>query len=378
MQSRASDQPLASHRDLLCFSHLRWEWVFQRPQHLLTRAARDRRVFFIEEPVHTDADAFMERSSPVPNVVVLRPRFAGGVDAHDAVPMQRKLLDRWMTEETVMPDTLWFYTPMALPFASHLSARVRVYDCMDELSGFAGAPAALRLLEKQLLGLCDVVFTGGHSIYELKSQFHTNCHAVPSSVDTHHFAKARMNDCEPEDQRAIPGPILGYCGVLDERLDLDLIAAVADARPDWQLVFIGPVCKIDESSLPRRTNVHYLGARRYDQLPSYLSGWDVGMLPFAINDATRFISPTKTPEYLAAGLHAVSTPVRDVVRGWGNDGLVRIAATASEFVIAVQECLGDTDTTRLSRVDRVLAQNSWDATWQRMQDIMTKTAAAAA
>ncbi len=378
MQYRELEHDGTAHRDLLCFSHLRWEWVFQRPQHLLIRAARSRRVFFLEEPVHTDDAPFMERLSPVTNVVVLRPRFPGGVDAHNAVPMQRRLLDRWLAEEGIMPDTLWFYTPMALPFASHLSARLRVYDCMDELSGFAGAPAALRLLEKQLLGYCDVVFTGGHSLYEAKAHLHANCHAVPSSVDAHHFAKARSHAVEAEDQRAIAGPILGYCGVLDERLDLDLIAGIADARPEWQMVFVGPVCKIDPAALPQRANIHYLGARNYEQLPSYLTGWEVGILPFAINESTRFISPTKTPEYLAAGLHAVSTPVRDVVRGWGADGLVRIAATVPEFVQAVQASLDDSDTTRLARIDRVLAQQSWDATWQRMQDIMSKAAAAAA
>src|SRR5690606_28943889 len=102
---------------------------------------------------------------------------------------------------------------------------------------------------------------------------------------------------------------IGYAGVIDERIDLVLLDQVARARPDYQFVMLGPIAKIDPATLPQRGNIHYLGSKKYADLPRYLAGWDVAMMPFALNDATRFISPTKTPEYLAAGRRVVSTAI---------------------------------------------------------------------
>jgi UDP-galactopyranose mutase len=246
---------------------------------------------------------------------------------------------------------------------------------MDELSAFAGAPPALREREAALMRRADVVFTGGHSLYEAKRDLHPNIHPLPSSVDVAHFARARVprSEGEPADQAPIPGPRLGFFGVVDERMDIDLLAAVADARPHWQIVMLGPVVKIDPANLPRRANVHWLGMKKYDELPAYLAGWDVALLPFARNASTRFISPTKTPEYLAAGKPVVSTSIRDVVRPYGEQGLVSIADTPADFVAAIESYLGETDETRSTRgarVDDMLSRTSWDRTYDRVEELL--------
>lgn len=357
--------------DLVCLSHLRWSWVYQRPQHLMTRAARDRRVFVFEEPLIGGHRPGIDVARPARNVSVATPRLPDGLSSADRTGMQRELLDAWLGREGVRDFTLWYYTPMALPFAGHLEAECIVYDCMDELSGFSGAPVELGALERQLFSRADIVFTGGYSLYEAKSRHHAAVHAVPSSVDFEHFAMARFRR-EPKDQAAIPCPRLGYCGVIDERLDLELIRAVAAQRPDWQLVLVGPVTKVDPATLPQGPNIHYLGGRPYEELPRYLSGWNVALLPFAHNDSTRYISPTKTPEYLAAGRRVVSTSVRDVVRMFGDTGFVEIADGADNFIAAIARCLNEDDPQRLQHVDKYLATQSWDRTWARMQALMLR------
>jgi len=264
----------------------------------------------------------------------------------------------------------WYYTPMALAFTSHLKPQTVVYDCMDELSAFAHAPATLRLREAELLRRASVVFTGGQSLYEAKRGRHPNVHAFPSSVDVPHFARARQISVDPPDQAGIPRPRLGFFGVIDERMDIELLAGVAAARPQWSIVLVGPVVKIDPAQLPRAANIHYLGQKSYDQLPDYIAGWDVAMLPFARNDATRFISPTKTPEYMAAGKPVVSTSIRDVIRPYGQQGLVRIADTVGDFVVACEASLADEPIARMRDADAFLRQTSWDGTWTRMRRLI--------
>ena len=255
---------------------------------------------------------------------------------------------------------------MALEISRHLRPAVTVYDCMDELSAFAFASPNIGTLEAELLRRADLVFTGGQSLYEAKRDRHPSVHLFPSSVDVAHFARARQVDKDPADQAAIPRPRLGYVGVIDERMDYELLASVADARPDWQIVLVGPTCKVDPATLPQRANLRYLGGKTYQELPEYLAGWDVALLPFALNEATRFISPTKTPEYLAAGRPVVSTPIRDVVRTYGEVGGVRIAGSADEFIGAVEAALAEPTAAWLPGADAFLAQLSWDETWRRM------------
>jgi UDP-galactopyranose mutase len=358
---------------LLCFSHLRWHFVYQCPQHVMARFAREHRVFFIEEPVATDAaEPWLESHAVEGGIQIVVPRLPASLAGPAAVAAQRSLLDELRATEGLRRPVLYYFTPLALKFSDHVGASLVVYDCMDELSAFAGAPPETIALERALLARSDLVFTGGVSLFEAKRHLHSNVHAFPSSVDVAHFARARALRSELEDQAPIERPRLGFYGVIDERLDIELIEAVAALRPEWQLVMVGPVVKIDEALLPRRRNIHWLGPKLYDELPLYLAGWDVALLPFARNESTRFISPTKTPEYPAAGRPVVSTPIADVVRSYGEAGLARIAGTPEEFVAECEAALREAQRPAgwLARVDRALGQMSWDSTYARMRELM--------
>jgi UDP-galactopyranose mutase len=285
-----------------------------------------------------------------------------------------RLLRELLTHSRIDHPVIWYYTPMALAFAREIPSSAIVFDCMDELSAFHGAPRAILDLETELIGRADLVFTGGQSLYEAKRERHPRVFAFPSSVDVAHFGQARTPQADPADQAAIPHPRLGFFGVIDERMDLPLVDAVAEARPQWQMVFLGPIAKIDPSALPRRANVHYLGMKTYEQLPAYLAGWDVALLPFAKNDATRFISPTKTPEYLAAGCPVVSTSVRDVVRPYGDQGMVEIADDPQAFVAAVERVLTPQPRAWRQKIDSYLSEMSWDRTWSGMRRLIDEVA----
>jgi UDP-galactopyranose mutase len=364
--------------DLVCLSHLRWDFVYQRPQHLMSRFAKGRRVFFVEEPIWGDyAQPRLDISKRADGLHIVVPQLPHGTSGEAAEAAQKRLLDQLFEERGIKEHVLWYYTPMALGWTSHLKPLATVYDCMDELSAFRGAPPALREREAELFRRADLVFTGGQSLYEAKRDHHEAVYAFPSSIDAPHFASARSVTQDPADQAAIPRPRLGFFGVIDERLDVELLGQVAALRPDWQLVMVGPVVKIEESALPRRANIHYLGGKTYEELPSYLAGWDVAMMPFARNESTRFISPTKTPEYLAAGKPVVSTSIRDVVRPYGEMKLVRIADTAAEFVEAVEQSLAEDAGSRVGAVDTFLSQTSWDRTWGRMSELIEDVVAAA-
>ena len=368
-----------SLRDLLVFSHLRWGWVYQRPQHLMVRAARDRHVYFHEEPICDAEEPTMCVTQVERNLQVVTPHLPAGLTHSETIDLQRQLLNDWIESHDILPETLWYYTPVALEFTSHIRAPTIVYDCMDELSAFSGAPPTLRAFERQLFSKADVVFTGGISLYEAKRTLHNNVHAMPSCVDLDHFKSARGVVGEHPLQGHLPKPRVGFCGVLDERLDLPLIEQTAAMNPSLTFIFAGPVCKIEESSLPTGDNVRYLGPCAYADLPQLLAGWDIGWMPFALNDATRFISPTKTPEYLAAGLQVVSSPIKDVVRTWGDDGFVRIAATSVEFTEALNAQLSaPASQSRQALIDRTLALHSWDALWYRMDERIRLTAVNAA
>lgn len=371
MQSPPPPRTFGPGADLVCLSHLRWSFVFQRPQHLMSRFARERRVFFVEEPLLDAAAPRLEVARSSQGVWVATPHLPAAYGEAEANEAQRALLDALLAEHHVRRYALWYYTPMALPFSRHLSPSTIAYDCMDELSAFKDAPPALLRREAELLARADVVFTGGQSLYEAKLGRHPNVHAFPSAVELEHFARARAPHPEPEDLRGVPRPRVGFIGVVDERMDLALVEGVARARPGWQLVLIGPVAKVAPESLPRAPNLHWLGQKSYDELPAYLASWDVAMMPFARNAATRYISPTKTPEYLAAGRPVVSTSIRDVVRPYGERGLVRIADDVDGFVRAVEELLAERrGATWLDRVDRFLSGRSWDATFRGMRDLL--------
>jgi glycosyltransferase involved in cell wall biosynthesis len=361
---------------LICFSHLRWNFVFQRPQHLMSRFAREMNVIFWEEPVDAPSGevAYLEvrRAEGAPNVRIVVPHVPEGMphDAREAA--LSRLLDAHLSTVTGALIA-WYYTPMMLPFTRHLEPDVIVYDAMDELSKFKFAPEHLLDLEQELIDKADIVFTGGSSLYEAKKDRHENVHCFPSSVDRVHFLKARARQFEPADQEELPRPRLGFYGVIDERFDTELLAEVAELRPGWQFVMVGPVVKISEDELPKRPNIHYLGPKSYEQLPAYLSGWDVALMPFAMNESTQFISPTKTPEYLAGGKPVVSTPIKDVVRTYGKLEGVKIASTAEEFVAACEGALElshQPENGWLAEADLMLSATSWDTTQARMAGLV--------
>lgn len=356
---------------VIVFSHLRWDFVYQRPQHLMSRLAENHKVIFFEEPVRDDSAPFVEERSPQRNVTVCRPhtpcRQSGFHD--DQFTFLRSLLKGLIKAKEVESYLLWFYTPMALPLAEELSPAAIIYDCMDELSGFLNAPPQLVKRESALLKMADVVFTGGPSLFRAKRMLNPSVHCFPSSVDTPHFAAARKIEIDHLLQAEIPRPRLGYFGVIDERVDLGLLDALSSADPEWQIIMVGPVIKIDPASLPRRPNIHYLGQQEYSDLPTFVGGWDVCLIPFALNEATRFISPTKTLEYMAAGKQIVSTAIQDVAEPYGD--LVFIGSGSEGFVDSCRTVLGldlKERERRLEGMGKVLERTSWTATVLRMQE----------
>ena len=363
----------APHKTVLvCFSHLRWRFVYQRPQHLMSRFATTYHVLFFEEAVFTDIDVPWLEKRLEGNLQVLVPHLPETYQGAIAIDAQRNLMDEYLAEIAASDIISWYYTPMSLPYSDHLRPRLTVYDCMDELSAFRGAPPSLVEQERRLIERADLIFTGGISLFEAKRQLHSNVHPFPSSVDIAHFGAARKPQPEPEDQASLPRPRLGFFGVIDERLDIALLEEAATQRPKWQFILVGPVVKIDPDTLPKLPNIHYLGPKSYAELPQYLASWDVALMPFALNEATRFISPTKTPEYLAGGRLVVSTPIADVIRTYGDSGVVKIAKTPEEFIRAIEESLKEAP--HQERVwqlaDAVLSDMSWDTTWKQMEEKM--------
>lgn len=351
--------------------------MFQRPQHLLSRFAGKYRVFFWEEPVFEGEFPCLKVVQTPHGVHTIVPHIPRGLSQEEQNSVQEMLLSDLVRERRIRNSVLWYYTPMAVHFSRqlHMQAAAVVYDCMDELSAFRGAPIGLRTAEATLFARADLVFTGGQTLHKAKKRQHSRVYCFPSSIDRDFFKSARKDCREPDDQIAIPRPRLGYSGVIDERMDVDLLKAVAALRPDWHFVMVGPVVKISESDLPKARNIHWLGAKKYSDLPAYMAGWDVGLLPFARNESTRFISPTKTPEYLAAGLSVVSTSIADVVRPYGSEGLVHIADTPGEFIAAAEQAIATRHSkARLAKVDKFLGQMSWDATWERMATLVEDVA----
>ena len=356
-------------QDLICFSHLRWDFVYQRPQHLLSRASKQWRVWYVEEPIWGETLRLDVR--PVDDQLrVVVPHLPHGIDEQTAVRLQRQLVNQLLEREQLTDFIAWYYTPMALAFTDHLQARMTVYDCMDQLSSFAGASPSLLTQEAKLMQKADLVYTGGYSLYEAKQNHHPQVFAFPSCIDFGHFAPGRGDTPDPDDQRSIAGPRIGFCGVIDERLDLHLLGEVAKRRPDWQFIMLGPVVKIDPATLPQMPNIHYLGMKNYRDLPAYFGNWQAAMMPFAINEATRYISPTKTPEYLSAGLPVISTPIRDVVRGYGGWGPVLIGDTPQAFERAIELAIEGRYEIDWEEIDGHLQEQSWDNTWHKMQRLM--------
>jgi UDP-galactopyranose mutase len=363
---------------LVVFSHLRWDFVFQRPQQLMTRFARARPVFFIEEPVYDAGEPFIEYLQPAENLHVLRPHTpvkAPGFNDQQTAALSRLLAD-CVVPQLGTEYCAWLYTPMAIPLLKDLTPLAVIYDCMDDLTSFADAPPDLIRNERRLMEIADVVFTGGPGLYEAKRGHSDAVHCFPSSVDSAHFAQGSQSANEHRSLSLLGRPRLGFYGVIDERFDAKLVAAVASERPDWQICLVGPIVKIDAATLPRAYNIHYYGQQAYGELPKFLAGWDVCLLPFALNDATRYISPTKTLEYMAAERPIVSTPINDVVRLFGD--LVLIADTSEAFIDACERALCESAAQRIERcreMRRCVTRSSWDVTAAAMAGLIDEAIA---
>lgn len=359
-------------KDLICISHLRWDFVWQRPQHLLSRLARQYRILFVEEPIsrvqtggptlevqpgqHAPGVTVVRMVQPVENEAGLR--WIGFEDTLTQATYSR-LLTGYLAKQGISNPLLWLYTPMALEFTEVLEPSLLIHDVMDQLSAFKGAPPNLAQWEEQLLRQADIVFTGGVSLYRAKKPFNSHTYLFPSGVAIEHWAKAqRDNFARPADLPTSPGPLLGYFGVIDERMDLALLSHLAQARPDWTIAMLGPVAKIQPSDLPQFPNLHFLGMKSYEELPAYLAYFDVALVPFALNDATRYLSPTKTLEYMAAHKPIVATPIPDLVELYGS--VARVAETPADFVKEVEAALNETPGSRLARENELLEKGHWD------------------
>ena len=361
---------------LIVFCHLRWDFVFQRPQHLMTRLAEHYRIVLVEEPIYHEGQAHLKKREVAPNITVCQPHTA--IHAPGFHDDQLPTLETLLAEGELVPEgekpVVWFYTPMALPLLKAFDPALVIYDCMDELAAFKNAPKQLLQRESALLNMADLCFTGGPSLYESKKERHANAHCFSSSVDAKHFQQAQNRDNSHPDQAHVAHPRLGFYGVIDERFDTDLIKQVAAARPDWQIVLVGPVVKIDPKDLPQGPNIHYMGQRNYDDLPKFLAGWDVCLLPFALNESTKFISPTKVLEYMAAELPSVSTPITDVKVPYGD--VVAIADTPEKFIAACDRMLAMNEEQQAALKERmrdIVANTSWDKTAARMHELIQTT-----
>lgn len=355
--------------NLLCFSHLSWNFVYQRPQHLLTRFSKNYKVFYFEEPKIGDSDMYNVDVQDGVYIIELL------ITRHDETSNDRiqGLINQLLMEFNIVTYISWYYTPMALQFTQDLDPEIIIYDSMDELSAFRFAPPQLLELENELFKKADVVFTGGNSLYQAKKHRHHNIHAMPSSIDKEHFGQARGIQQEPTDQKTIGFPRLGFFGVVDERFDIELLREVSRQRPDWQFVIIGPVVKIDPDDLPRASNIHYLGSKTYAELPLYIANWDIALILFALNESTKFISPTKTPEYLAAGKPVISTAIKDVVHPYGNAGLVQIVDNSDAFILEAEKIFSNPETDLwLRTVDYFLENDSWDHTFNKMNSLINE------
>lgn len=361
-------------KNIICFSHLRWDFVFQRPQHLLTRWSKEIPVFYIEEPMFGDFEVnYLKARAYNDNLTIITPHIQAESGENEIQQYLEDAVKKLIKWNNITDYLFWYITPMALPFSKNMNPRLVVYDCMDELSHFKGAHPDMIKNEALLLKVADVVFTGGQYLYEYKKDKHKNIYPFPSSIDQKHFERG-LQCSDPADQATIPHPRAGFFGVIDERFDIELIDGLAQKMPELNFVFVGPVVKIDESVLPRHPNIYYLGPKNYGELPAYLGNWDIALLPFAKNDSTRFISPTKTPEYLCCAKPVVSTSIRDVVIPYGEMGLVLIADTVTEFALAIRKAMQMiNDNNWKKRVKQMLKSNSWDLTWQRMKKIILNT-----
>jgi UDP-galactopyranose mutase len=355
--------------DILCFPYNRWNSFYGRQQRLMTRFASTGRVIYIEEPVTGDGPSRFELSLHDCGVTVVVPHLSAS-PTDQIWNVLRSLLDKVIAQQHISTKCLWFYNPMAVEWTRHLRPAVVIYDCMADWSVREDAPAEINERERELMAWADIVFTDGYGLYERKQNQHPNMHAIPSSIEASHFAEARHLRKDPPDQALIPHPRLGFCGSIDDRMDFELLGSLADMRRDWNIVFVGPLANINETDLPKRPNLHYLGSKPHEKLPFDIAGWDVAILPFKRDESTWCARETKMLEYLAAGRPVVSTAVGDLTGTYVQSGLVHVADTPAAFVEAVKTAMTENSEQRMEKVDALLSATSWARSSARMAELM--------
>lgn len=348
--------------DVVCFSHLRWDFIHERPQHILGRFANYARIFYIEEPVVGDfGKGFLDVTVKDKNLWIIVPSLPKNLSEKDSNRLQRELLEVFFQVCNLKNYIFWYYRPSALEFSMKFKPLAVIYDCVDAQHTLKAWKSEENLFKK-----ADLVFTSGMSLYEAKRKLHAEVYPFPNSIDVEFFAQSRKLLTQPFDQEKISGPRIGFFGIIDERIDTKLLKFIAESHPEWQIVMIGPIKRV-ERSLPKCPNIHYLGRKPYKELPYYLSGWNAALVPYVVNESTEFINPQKIPEYLAAGKFVISTPVKDVVRPYGEMGLVNVADDPAAFVAEIEKVLLVKDRSKwLSEVDIYLSLNSWNKTWEAM------------
>lgn len=369
----------ATQLPFIVFSHLRWDFVWQRPQQILSRLAATHPVLFIEEPHFGQVSlSRLDISYPCESVVRIVPHLHERLRHKYDVSMQMvcSLLQLELQHNSELArqfrePAIWFYTPMPSPLVLEEFDPVGVvYDCMDELAQFKSAPSDIRFREKFLMSKADIVFTGGRKLYEAKSELHPCVHYFGCGVDIDHFRKAQSHETViPEDIINLSRPIVGYYGVIDERLDYELIACLSQSKPDWNIVMVGPVVKVSPEDLPRAPNIHWLGQRDYQTLPNYVKGFDVCMMPFALNEATEYINPTKTLEYMAARKPIISSAVADVVKNFAP--IVRIAHSHDDFIRQIDTLLRNPEDGELDAGLEMARNSTWDYIVAQIEKLIT-------
>jgi glycosyltransferase involved in cell wall biosynthesis len=363
----------ASPNTLICHSQARWDLGFSRTQQLMSRLASHRRVFFIDAAVADPSGPLLRARAAEGGVVVITPCLPE--EQLSRAPVRRAvirhLLDHLIARAGIDDHIAWYDSPLPLLDSEHLQPRVTVYDCAEEPGRRLGAPPDFGAREAELIARADLIFTAGHSLYETRCHRHPSVLCLPSAVDVGHFGQARSPLPTPLDQRTIAHPRIGFAGVVDDRVDLPMLAALASARPDYQIVLVGPVLKRDPLGLPRLPNIHYLGQKSYEELPAYMAGWDVALVPLVRNDSTRFLGPGRAFEYLAAGRPVVSTDLHDL-RPLAKQGLVQVAESPAGLIAAIEGARsGDVSALR-GRADRALARCSWESTTRRIAELLTE------
>jgi len=357
---------------LIVFSHIRWNCIYQRPQNLMSRLAYHYRVLFIEEPIYEQTVSrypTLEYSCQGPNIEVLTPRTGvptAGFNQQQA-SILAPLLEEYLLANCIEDYAIWFYTPMAYSFIDYLQPKAVIYDCTEIDSERDEDSMEWREMEEALVDHADTIFTSGPSLYDSKRDIHPNVHCLPNAVDMVHFSPERLLQTSHSStdvaqlQEKIGFPRLGFFGVIDERIDFDLLAKVAEARPDWNIVMLGPIKNVNESELPKYPNIHWLGMHSYERLPYFLATWDVCFLPYIVNDLTGFINPCQTLEYMAAEKPVVSTAIPDIAAMY--EDVAHFVHTPKQFIEQCETLLSHTAVERSALVSGMLTavwRMSWD------------------